>query len=179
MSEYRRIFSKPYQKLMNPGDRLRFDLLNPICILTLCLVGLLFIYSAQISYEGGHWKRQMFWVIIGLGFYNAVSIINYKIFLEYAHIIYILGIMGLILAAFCGFFTIVPLYLFHNGNKVLPLAVAGLIFYLNPTSQMIISISLGEDFSLMDIVVFGLIWIGLIVQFSPMFFNSAVASKKH
>ena len=97
MSEYRRIFSKPYQKLMNPGDRLRFDLLNPICILTLCLVGLLFIYSAQISYEGGHWKRQMFWVIIGLGFYNAVSIINYKIFLEYAHIIYILGIVGLIL----------------------------------------------------------------------------------
>ena len=82
---------------MNPGDRLRFDLLNPICILTLCLVGLLFIYSAQISYEGGHWKRQMFWVIIGLGFYNAVSIINYKIFLEYAHIIYILGIVGLIL----------------------------------------------------------------------------------
>ena len=97
MSEYRRIFSKPYQKLMNPGDRLRFDLLNPICILTLCLVGLLFIYSAQISYEGGHWKRQMFWVIIGLGFYNVVSIINYKIFLEYAHIIYILGIVGLIL----------------------------------------------------------------------------------
>ena len=97
MSEYRRIFSKPYQKLMNPGDRLRFDLLNPICILTLCLVGLLFIYSAQISYEGGHWKRQMFWVIIGLGFYNVVSIINYKIFLEYAHIIYTLGIVGLIL----------------------------------------------------------------------------------
>ena len=82
---------------MNPGDRLRFDLLNPICILSLCLVGLLFIYSAQISYEGGHWKRQMFWVIIGLGFYNVVSIINYKIFLEYAHIIYILGIVGLIL----------------------------------------------------------------------------------
>ena len=82
---------------MNPGDRLRFDLLNPICILTLCLVGILFIYSAQISYEGGHWKRQMFWVIIGLGFYNVVSIINYKIFLEYAHIIYILGIVGLIL----------------------------------------------------------------------------------
>ena len=82
---------------MNPGDRLRFDLFNPICILTLCLVGILFIYSAQISYEGGHWKRQMFWVIIGLGFYNLVSIINYKIFLEYAHIIYILGIVGLIL----------------------------------------------------------------------------------
>ncbi len=97
MSEYRRVFSKSYQKLMNPGDRLRFDLLNPICILTLCLVGLLFIYSAQISYEGGHWKRQMFWVIIGLGFYNVVSIINYKIFLEYAHIIYIFGIVGLIL----------------------------------------------------------------------------------
>ena len=97
MSEYRRIFSKPYQKLMNPRNQIRFDLLNPICILTLCLVGLLFIYSAQISYEGVHWKRQILWVAIGLGLYNVVSIINYKIFLEYAHIIYILGIIGLVL----------------------------------------------------------------------------------
>ena len=64
MSEYRRIFSRQYQKLMNPKDQIRFDILNPLCILTLCLIGLLFIYSAQISYdEGEHWKRQMFWVV--------------------------------------------------------------------------------------------------------------------
>jgi len=82
---------------MYPGERLRFDLLNPLCILTLCAIGLLFIYSAQISYEGGHWKRQLFWIIIGMSVYGTISAINYKIFLEYAHIIYIAGIVGLIL----------------------------------------------------------------------------------
>ena len=81
-------------------------------------------------------------------------------------------LMGLMLAVFCGLFTIIPLYLFHNGNKMLPLAIAGLIFYLNPTSQLIISIMLGEPFSFIDISVFVLIWAGLLTQFSPMFFKS-------
>ena len=80
--------------------------------------------------------------------------------------------MGLMLAVFCGLFTIIPLYLFHNGNKMLPLAIAGLIFYLNPTSQLIISIMLGEPFSFIDISGFVLIWTGLLIQFSPMFFKS-------
>jgi chloramphenicol-sensitive protein RarD len=81
-------------------------------------------------------------------------------------------LMGLMLAVFCGLFTIIPRYLFHNGNKMLPLAIAGLIFYLNPTSQLIISIMLGEPFSFIDISVFVLIWTGLLIQFSPMFFKS-------
>ena len=81
-------------------------------------------------------------------------------------------LMGLMLAVFCGLFTIIPLYLFHNGNKMLPLAIAGLIFYINPTSQLIISIMLGEPFSFIDISVFVLIWTGLLIQFSPMFFKS-------
>jgi len=81
-------------------------------------------------------------------------------------------LMGLMLAVFCGLFTITPLYLFHNGNKMLPLAISGLIFYLNPTSQLIISIMLGEPFSFIDISVFVLIWAGLLTQFSPMFFKS-------
>ena len=81
-------------------------------------------------------------------------------------------LMGLMLAVFCGLFTIIPLYLFHNGNKMLPLSIAGLIFYLNPTSQLIISIMLGEPFSFIDISVFVLIWTGLLIQFSPMFFKS-------
>ena len=79
---------------------------------------------------------------------------------------------GLIMAICCGLFTIIPLYLFHNGNKVLPLAVAGLIFYLNPTSQLVISIMLGEPFYAIDICVFVLIWAGLLIQFSPMFVKS-------
>ncbi len=82
---------------MHPSERLRFDFLNPLCILMLCGIGLLFILSAQISYDGGHWKRQLFWIVIGLGVYGTISTINYKIFLEYAHFIYIAGIVGLVL----------------------------------------------------------------------------------
>ncbi|MEN8790558.1 MAG: FtsW/RodA/SpoVE family cell cycle protein, partial [Lentimonas sp.] len=98
MSVYSRIFNKQYQNLMHPGERLRFDWVSPLCILLLCATGLLFIYSAQISYDGGHWKRQLFWAVIGLGTYTTISAINYKIVLEYAHFIYFAGIIGLLLA---------------------------------------------------------------------------------
>jgi len=97
MSVYRHIFSKQYQNLMHPGERLRFDAINPLCILLLLAIGLLFIYSAQISYEGSHWKRQLFWSFIGINTYGVVSSINYKIVLQYAHLIYIAGIVGLVL----------------------------------------------------------------------------------
>ena len=82
---------------MYPGERLRFDILNPLCMFLLCGIGLLFIYSAQISYDGGHWKRQLFFIVVGLGIYGLLSAINYKILLQYAHIIYITGIVGLLL----------------------------------------------------------------------------------
>ena len=98
MSVYRRIFSKQYQNLMYPGERLRFDILNPICMFrSLCALGLLFVYSAQISYDGGHWKRQLFFIVAGIGIYSLVSALNYKIFLQYAHIIYMAGVAGLVL----------------------------------------------------------------------------------
>ena len=87
-------------------------------------------------------------------------------------------IVGLILAIFCGLFTIIPLYLFHSGNKVLPLSIAGLIFYLNPTSQMFISILLGENYNLIDISAFVLIWLGLVIQFSPMLLKLNRRKKK-
>ena len=84
---------------MHPGEGLRFDLINPLCILLLCATGLLFIYSAQHSHaDGGDWKKQLFWMALGFSIYSAISAINYKRFLEYAHLIYLAGITGLILA---------------------------------------------------------------------------------
>ncbi len=98
MSLYRRIFSKQYQRLMYPGGEPRVDLINPLCILLLCGIGVLFIYSAQLSHVAGNdWKMQIFWVVLGLATYGVVSAINYKVFLEYAHFIYIAGIVGLLL----------------------------------------------------------------------------------
>lgn len=98
MSVYRRIFNKQYQRLMYPGGEMRFDLLNPLCILMLGAIGVLFIYSAQYTHaDGGDWKKQIFWITMGLGVYGVIASINYKIFLEYAHFIYLAGIIGLLL----------------------------------------------------------------------------------
>ena len=77
---------------MQPSDRRRTDLFSPLCILLLCAISILFIYSAQYTHGGGDWKKQLFWVILGLGTYTVVSLINYKIFLGYAHFIYGAGI---------------------------------------------------------------------------------------
>ena len=82
---------------MYPGERLRFDIISPICIFLLCAIGILFVYSAQISYDGSHWKRQLFFISAGIGMYSLVSALNYKIFLRYAHFIYMAGIIGLVL----------------------------------------------------------------------------------
>lgn len=98
MSVYRRIFSKQYQRLLYPGAELRFDLLTPLCILLLGALSILFIYSAQSNHDGGgDWKKQLFWFALGGGVYLTISSINYKVFLEYAHLIYLLGIIGLLL----------------------------------------------------------------------------------
>lgn len=83
---------------MYPGSELRFDFLNPLCIGLLCVIGVLFIFSAQLSHvDGGDWKKQVFWVTLGISVYSFISSINYKIFLEYAHFIYLAGIVGLVL----------------------------------------------------------------------------------
>ena len=98
MSLYRRIFNKQYQRLLYPGGELRFDFLNPLFILILSAVGILFIYSAQYNHsDGGDWKKQLFWFTLGIGVYFVVASMNYKIFLQYAHIIYVAGIVGLLL----------------------------------------------------------------------------------
>ncbi len=98
MSVYSRIFNKQYQSLMYPTERLRFDWLNPLCILLLCGIGVLFIYSAQYTSGDSDWKKQIFWGSIGISTYSVISLINYKIFLQYAHFIYAAGILGLLLA---------------------------------------------------------------------------------
>jgi rod shape determining protein RodA len=84
--------------MIQADDNRRVDWVSPCCILLLCAVSILFIYSAQYTHGGGDWKKQLFWVTLGLGTYSIVSLINYKIFLGYAHLIYAAGICGLLLA---------------------------------------------------------------------------------
>ncbi len=98
MSAYSRIFNKQYQSLMHPADRMRYDCISPLCILLLCAIGILFIYSAQYTNGGSDWKKQLLWVALGFGVYSSIAFLNYKLFLRFAHFLYAGGIIGLLLA---------------------------------------------------------------------------------
>ena len=75
-------------------------------------------------------------------------------------------ITGFALAISCGVITTVPLVLFLRGNKALPLSLAAFIFYVNPTLQLLCGIVFFEEgFSTKDLLAFGCIWLGLIIQF--------------
>lgn len=97
MSLYQKIFSKSYQRLIQVDDNNRVDWINPLCILMLSTISVLFIYSAQLNHGGNDWGKQLFWIILGFIVYGTISTINYKFFLSYAHIIYVVGIFGLLL----------------------------------------------------------------------------------
>ena len=97
MSIHHSNFSKSNQHDIHADNPGRFDWINPICILLLCSISVLFIYSAQLDYGGNDWKKQLFWIFLGIGVYIAIALVNYKVFLEYAHVIYGVGICGLIL----------------------------------------------------------------------------------
>jgi rod shape determining protein RodA len=79
------------------GKRLPIDPVSPLCIFALSLIGITFIYSAQYSQDGSAWKMQIVWTLLGTLAYALLSHLNYKIFLEYAHLIYLAGIAGLLL----------------------------------------------------------------------------------
>ena len=79
-------------------DLLNFEWISPICILILSFTGIAFIYSAQSNINDADWKKQIIWVAIGFAAYMMLSRINYKHILGYAHYIYLLGVIGLVLA---------------------------------------------------------------------------------
>ena len=77
------------------------------------------------------------------------------------------GAKFVLLAMFVGVLTVVPLVLFHAGNNLLSMTTASLLFYTNPTTQLLIAISLiGEVFEIPDLLSFGPIWLGIAVYFA-------------
>ena len=77
------------------------------------------------------------------------------------------GADNVVLAITAGVITVVPLILFHAGNRDLSMTMASLIFYSNPTMQLLLGVLLfGEVFSLRDLWAFGFIWAGIAVYFS-------------
>ena len=69
----------------------------------------------------------------------------------------------------CGPVTTVPLVLFAYGARRLSLATAGVLQYVNPTMQALMAVAvLGETLTRLQMVTFGLIWLGLAIYSLPM-----------
>jgi len=76
------------------------------------------------------------------------------------------GAVNTTLAILAGVITVVPLLLYHAGNRDLPIMVAGLLFYANRTTQMLIGIyNFQVPFPPSEAVTFGLIWCCLALYF--------------
>lgn len=73
---------------MHFGEEHRSDWISPMCIALLGIIGAFFIYSAQKYLGGGAWKMQIVWIFVGGTAYTVTSLINYKFYLENAHIFY-------------------------------------------------------------------------------------------
>ena len=77
------------------------------------------------------------------------------------------GAVGVMLAVFAGVITVVPLILYHAGNRALPIIVASLLFYINPTTQMLIGMfHFDVPLPAREWAVFALIWAGLVLYFA-------------
>lgn len=76
------------------------------------------------------------------------------------------GAFNILLAVMFGVLTVVPLLLFHIGNRDLRIIMSSLLFYANPTVQLLLGIYVfGGHFSGAELSAFMLIWVGVIVYF--------------
>ncbi|NBR40277.1 MAG: EamA family transporter RarD [Alphaproteobacteria bacterium] len=76
------------------------------------------------------------------------------------------GTFNVFLAVLAGAVTVVPLLLYHAGNRDLPMAMSSLLFYANPTTQLCLGILyFGAVFTMNDAVSFALIWVGIGLYF--------------
>lgn len=76
--------------------RERSDWINPTCMGLLATFGVFFIYSAQAASGGDQWVRQLLYLGLGAGIYVAASLTDYRLWLKYAHWVYLLALLMLV-----------------------------------------------------------------------------------
>ena len=77
------------------ATREHFDRITPVCISLLSLIGVFFIYSAQFARGGTQWESQIFYLVFGAIVYLATSLLDYRIWLRYAHWVYLAAVIFL------------------------------------------------------------------------------------
>lgn len=86
----------PLRRFIGAGAEHRTDWVGPVAMLVLAMYSVFFIYSAQSYAGGGAWKMQLLWFTLGGLVYWMVSMVNYKVYIENAHLIYWAAIVFLI-----------------------------------------------------------------------------------
>ena len=72
---------------------------------------------------------------------------------------------GIMMAISSGFLTALPLVFFHIGNRYLSLTMAGFLFFINPSLQLLLGLMVyDEPFSWAECAGFILIWAGLVIH---------------
>jgi len=85
--------------------RERFDWITPVCVLFLSLFGVFFIYSAQMARDGTQWKLQIIYLALGIMVYLVTSLLDYRLWLKYAHFVYLAAMGGLLIVLIPGIGT--------------------------------------------------------------------------
>ncbi len=66
------------------------------------MIGVSFIYSAQLATKQGQWTHQIVWLLVGIGVYTITSLIDYQLWLRWSHWIYLFSLAGLFLVLIPG-----------------------------------------------------------------------------
>jgi chloramphenicol-sensitive protein RarD len=78
-----------------------------------------------------------------------------------------LGLYGLRVDLFilgAGAYTALPLMAYVAASRMLPLTALGLVFYIGPTTQLLVAIWVfDEPLDIINLLAFGLVWVGLAV----------------
>jgi rod shape determining protein RodA len=86
-----------FLKIFKTTTRERYDWIGPLAIAALGTIGLFFIYSAQLTTDRSQWISQVVWLVTGAVLYCAVSLVDYKFWLKYAHWVYAACLASLLL----------------------------------------------------------------------------------
>lgn len=85
--------------------RERSDWINPTCMGLLSMFGVFFIYSAQVANDGDQWMKQLFYLLLGGIIYVGTSLLDYRLWLKYAHWVYFAALVALALVLIPGIGT--------------------------------------------------------------------------
>ena len=82
--------------------RERWDPWSPLAILALCVIGVMFIYSAQLATPLDNWINQIVWILAGAAVYLVVSLTDYRFWLTTGHWFYLACLVPLVAVLLIG-----------------------------------------------------------------------------